>query len=50
MFVKTVDRKIIIVAVYVNDCLVIGSSIVLIKEFKVKINKKYKITDLGKCK
>ncbi len=34
----------------VDDCLVTGNSQPLIDKFKVEINKKYKMTDLGPCK
>lgn len=50
VFVKVIDGEIVIVAAHVDDCLVTGSKRVLIDEFKVEINKRYKITDLGECK
>jgi len=49
VFVKVVGEDILIVAVHVDDCLVTSSSRDLITKFKVDIDKKYKITDLGEC-
>jgi len=40
----------VILAVHVDDCLVTGSSQVLLDGFKTEINTKYKMTDLGPCK
>ena len=39
-----------ILAVHVDNCLVAGSSQVLLDGFKMEINTKYKTTDLGPCK
>lgn len=47
VFYKERNGHLIIVAIHVDDCLVTGSSEKLIKEFKVEINAKYKMTDLG---
>jgi hypothetical protein len=46
---KKIGKDILIFAVHVDDCTVTvtGSSITLIEEFKVKIDKKYKLTDMG---
>jgi len=44
------EGKAVILAVHVNDCLVTGSSQVLLDGFKTEINTKYKMTDLGPCK
>ena len=46
-FIKWADGQVIILAVHVDDCLVTGSSKELISKFKVEINEKYKLTDLG---
>lgn len=47
MFFKQIGIIIIVLAVYVNDCILVGSSQRLINEFKVQINKTYKISNLG---
>jgi len=44
------EEKVVILAVHVDDCLVAGSSQVLLDGFKTEINMKYKMTDLGPCK
>ncbi|KAJ3481936.1 hypothetical protein NLJ89_g12173 [Agrocybe chaxingu] len=49
VFVKRVGEQILILAVHVDDCLVTGSTQKLINKFKVEINRKYKMTDLGPC-
>ena len=49
VFVKVVDSEILILAMHVDDCLLTGNSNDLMKEFKVEINRKYKITDQGEC-
>jgi Reverse transcriptase (RNA-dependent DNA polymerase) len=47
IFFKRMGTDIIILAVHVNDCMLLGSSQRLIDEFKVQMNKTYKISDLG---
>ena len=47
VFFKKFGKDIIILAVHVNDCAVTGSSVTHIKRFKVNMNKKYKLTDMG---
>ena len=47
VFHKQIGRDIIILAVHVDDCMVAGSSTMLVSKFKVEMNKKYKLTDLG---
>ena len=47
VFFKRVGEDIIIVAVHVDDGMVAGSSASLIDKFKVEMNKKYQLTDLG---
>jgi len=49
VFVEVVGEDILIVAAHIDDCLVTSSSWDLIIKFKVDIDKKYKITDLGEC-
>ena len=46
---KWANGQVIILAVHINDCLVTGSSKELISQFKVEMNKIYKLTDLGPC-
>ena len=47
VFIKRMGNNLIILAVHVDDCAVIGNSMVLIKKFMVEMNKKYKLTDTG---
>jgi Reverse transcriptase (RNA-dependent DNA polymerase)/GAG-pre-integrase domain len=47
VFFKRVGKDVIIVAVHVDDGMVTGNNVSLIKRFKEDINEKYKITDLG---
>ena len=47
IFFKRTGVDIIILAVHVDDCALTGSSRKLIDEFKVQMNKTYKISDLG---
>ena len=49
VFVKEGKDSVIILTVHVDDCMVIRHPPSAIKRFKVKINKKYKITDLSTC-
>ncbi len=49
VFVKEKDGKVVIMAVHVDDCMVTGSCTKTIQQFKVDINKKYAMTDLGAC-
>lgn len=49
VFVKEDGEKTVIMAVYVDDCLVTGSCTKAIHQFKLEINKKYSMTDLGMC-
>src|SRR6266581_8978462 len=44
---KWADGCIVVVAVHVDDCLVIGSLQELVNGFKQRINNKYQMTDLG---
>ena len=47
VFFKRIGEDIIIVVVHVDDGMVAGTSKVLINKFKVEMNEKYKLTDLG---
>jgi hypothetical protein len=47
VFFKRTGVDIIVLAVHVDDCMITGSSQMPIDEFKVQINKTYKISDLG---
>ena len=47
VFVKKLPGDLIIVAVHVDDGMIIGSLKSLINKFKVDMDKKYKLTDLG---
>jgi hypothetical protein len=44
------DGQRIILAAHVDDCAMTGSNQQLLDEFKERINRKYKITDLGPCR
>ena len=51
VFVKRwADGQMVVVVVHVDDCLTTGNSQGLVDEFKVRINGKYRMTDLGPCK
>jgi hypothetical protein len=47
VFFKRVGKDIVILAIHVDDGMVTGNNVALIKRFKEEMNKKYKITDLG---
>jgi len=47
VFYKETGNSIVILAVHVDDCMVTGSSTSFINKFKIEINEKYKLTDLG---
>ena len=47
VFFKEVGKHIIIFAVHVDDGMVTGSNVALINKFKVEMNEKYSLTDLG---
>ena len=47
VFFKKIGKDIIILAVHVDDCAVTGNSIKQIKQFKVDMDKKYKLSDMG---
>ena len=47
IFFKQIGANIIVLAVHVNDCMLLGSSQKLIDEFEIQMNKTYKISDLG---
>ena len=47
VFFKRVGKDIVILAIHVNDGIVTGNNVSLIKKFKDDMNAKYKLTDLG---
>ena len=47
MYVKGADANLIIVSVYVDDLLVIGSTKTQIEEFKAEMLDVFEMTDLG---
>jgi hypothetical protein len=47
IFFKRVGKDIVILAVHVDDGMVTGNNVSLIKKFKEDMNAKYKLTDLG---
>jgi hypothetical protein len=47
VFLKKFLKDLIILAVHVDDCMVTGSSTSLVSKFKVEMDKKYKLTDMG---
>lgn len=49
VFVKEGKDSLILLAVHVDDCMVTGHPASEIGKFKVEINEKYKMTDLGAC-
>ncbi|XP_019092310.1 PREDICTED: uncharacterized protein LOC109129124 [Camelina sativa] len=48
LYRKQVNEHLLIVAVYVDDLLVTGSSLSLIREFKLKMSSRFEMSDLGK--
>jgi hypothetical protein len=50
VFVKRwTDGRLLVLGVYVDDCMLMGSSQKLMNEFKKRINGRYSLTDLGPC-
>jgi hypothetical protein len=47
IFFNRIGADIIVLAVHVDDCMLLGSSQKLMDEFKIQMNKTYKISDLG---
>ena len=47
VFFKQIGKDIVILAVHVDDSMVTGNNVSLIKKFKENMNAKYKLTDLG---
>jgi hypothetical protein len=47
VFFKEEEKHILILAIHVDDCMIVGSSITQIEKFKVEMNAKHKLTDLG---
>ena len=47
VFVAREGRHILILAVHIDDCVITGSSPELIKDFKMKLNDRYALMDLG---
>jgi Reverse transcriptase (RNA-dependent DNA polymerase) len=44
------DGRFVAMGVHVDDCMAIGTTQGLLNEFKVRMNKKYRLTDLGSCR
>ena len=47
VFFKQIGKDLVVLAVHIDDCMVTGSSSFQISQFKIEMNKKYKLTDLG---
>ena len=47
VFYAHIGKEIIILAIHVDDCTITGSSHSLIQQYKLRINSKYSMTDLG---
>ena len=47
VFIARISRQILILAVHVDDCILTGSSMYLITEYKQKLNSCYALTNLG---
>ena len=47
VFYKKIGQDLVALAVHVNNCIVTGSSTPQVNKFKVEMNKKYRLTDLG---
>lgn len=47
VFFARIGDDIIILVIHVDDCLITGSSLPLLQEYKAKVNAKYRMTDMG---
>jgi hypothetical protein len=47
VFYRKIKKDIVVLAVHVDDCMVTGNSTTHVNTFKVKMNEKYRLTDLG---
>jgi hypothetical protein len=47
VFFKEEENHLLVLAIHVDDCMILGSSLTQIQKFKVEMNAKYKLTDLG---
>jgi hypothetical protein len=47
VFCAHIGGDIILLAIHVDDCVLTGSSVGLLTEFKQKVSTIYKLTDLG---
>ena len=47
VFYKKISQDLVALAVHIDNCMVTGSSTPLVNKFKVEMNKKYRLTDLG---
>ena len=50
LFTKKVDQKIVMILVYVDDLIITGNDLQLIKESKIILQKNFKIKDLGELR
>lgn len=50
VYVKKEGKESLIVGVYVDDLLVMGTSLSLIKAFKEQMNRNFEMSDMGKLK
>lgn len=48
VYTKRSDGQVLIIAVYVDDLLITGTSVAAINNFKIQMNKKFEMSDLGK--
>ena len=49
LYVKNTGCNLLIISLYVDDLLVIGSNTTLVKEFKDEMQKLFEMTNIGKC-
>lgn len=48
VYTKRMGDEVLIIAMYVDDILVTGSNVVIIKKFKEQMSGKFDMSDLGK--
>ena len=47
VYIRTTNSSIVIIAIYVDDLIIAGSSLSLVESVKAKFHRKYKMKDLG---
>jgi hypothetical protein len=50
IYISRTQKETLIVAIYVDDLLLVGNSMDVINDFKLFLNEEYKMKDLGEAK